>query len=131
MTSSAPRSDRHLSAPEFVARARARLTLDAPEGLTDPDLMPRHDDTTYPAVMAAIAAATPTRTAAVLVPIIARGELTVLFTERTADLGDDSGQFPFRVARSTPLIRARQRPRCVKPRRRSRSTVASSSRSVI
>ena len=45
--------------------------------------------------MAAIAAAPPSRTAAVLVPIIARAEPTVLFTQRTAHLGDHAGQVSF------------------------------------
>ena len=40
MTGSAPRTDRRLSAPEFFARATARLSLDVPEGLTDPNLIP-------------------------------------------------------------------------------------------
>ena len=94
MTSSAPQSGLHLSAPEFVSRAAARLSLDAPERLTDPDFVPRHDDDD-PAVMAAIAAMRPTRTSAVLVPIVARRELTVLFTQRTSHLRDHSGEVCF------------------------------------
>ena len=96
MTGSAPRADRLLSAPEFFALTRARLTLDVPEGLTDPNLIPGYDDhDADPAVMAAIAAAPPNRTAAVLVPIIARAEPTVLFTGRTAGLVAHAGQISF------------------------------------
>jgi 8-oxo-dGTP pyrophosphatase MutT (NUDIX family) len=94
MTSSAPRSGLHLSAPEFVSRAAARLSLDAPQGLTDPDFVPRHDDDD-PAVIAAIAAMRPIRTSAVLVPIVARRDLTVLFTQRTSHLRDHAGQIAF------------------------------------
>ena len=96
MTGSAPRIDRLLSAPEFFALATARLSLDVPEGLTDLNVIPRHDDhDADSAVMAAIAAAPPSRTAAVLVPIIARAEPMVLFTGRTAHLGDHAGQISF------------------------------------
>jgi 8-oxo-dGTP pyrophosphatase MutT (NUDIX family) len=94
MTSNAPLSGLHLSAPEFVSRAAARLSLDPPQGLTDPDFVPRHDDDD-PAVMAAIAAMRSIRTSAVLVPVIARRELTVLFTQRTSHLRDHSGQVCF------------------------------------
>jgi 8-oxo-dGTP pyrophosphatase MutT (NUDIX family) len=94
MTGSTPRSGLHLSAPEFISRAAARLSLDAPQGLTDPDFVPRHDDDD-PAVMAAIAAMRPIRASAVLVPIIARRELTVLFTQRTSHLRDHSGEVSF------------------------------------
>jgi 8-oxo-dGTP pyrophosphatase MutT (NUDIX family) len=96
MTDSAPRIDRSLSAPEFFALATARLSFGVPEGLTDPHVIPRHDaNDDDPAVMAAIAAMRPIRTAAVLVPIIARGEPTVLFTQRTAQLADHAAQIAF------------------------------------
>ena len=96
MTGSAPRINRVLSTPEFFALATARLSLDVPEGLTDPNVIPRHGDLhAEPAVMAAIAAAPPSRTAAVLLPIIARAEPTVLFTQRTTHLGDHAGQVSF------------------------------------
>jgi 8-oxo-dGTP pyrophosphatase MutT (NUDIX family) len=96
MTGSAPRTDRLLSTPDFFALAKARLSLDAPEGLTDPHVIPRRDDyAADSAVMAAIAAMRPIRTATVLVPIIARAEPTVLFTQRTAHLADHAGQIAF------------------------------------
>jgi 8-oxo-dGTP pyrophosphatase MutT (NUDIX family) len=95
MTGRAPRTERLLTA-EFFALAKARLSLDAPEGLTDPHFVPRQDDRDAdPAVMAAIAAVRPIRTAAVLVPIIARAKPTVLFTQRTAHLADHAGQIAF------------------------------------
>src|SRR5262245_19718830 len=85
-----------LTAPQFFARARTRLTLDAPVGLADPLVIPRHDDhDADPAVVAAIAAVRPIRPAAVLVPIIARPEPSVLFTQRTAHLADHAGQIAF------------------------------------
>ena len=96
MAGGAPRTDRLLSAHEFFALARARLSLDGPEGLTDPEVIPRYGtDDADSAVRAAIAAVRPIRTAAVLVPIVERQEPTVLFTERTAHLVDHAGQIAF------------------------------------
>ena len=96
MTGSAPRTDLGLSATEFFALAQARLSLDAPEALTDPHFVPRlDDDDADPELIAAIAAMRPIRTAAVLVPILARAEPTVLFTERTAHLSDHAGEISF------------------------------------
>src|SRR3954470_21174442 len=71
MTGNGPLPGLHLTAPEFVSRAAARLSLDPPRGLTDPNFVPRHDDDD-PAVTAAIAGMRSIRTSAVLVPIIAR-----------------------------------------------------------
>jgi hypothetical protein len=103
-------TNRFLSAAECFALAKARLSLKTPEALTDPHIIPRHDDQDAdPAVLAAIAAMRPIRTAAVLVPIIARAEPTMLFTQRTAQLADHAGEIAFRVARSTQLMRAPQR----------------------
>ena len=96
MTGSAPRTDPGLSAAEFFALAQARLSLDAPEALTNPHFIPRlDDDDANPELIAAIAAMRPIRTAAVLVPIIARAEPTVLFTQRTAHLSDHAGEISF------------------------------------
>ena len=74
MADSAAPTDRPLSTTEFFAPAKSRLSLDVPEALTNPQIIPRLD---YPdpAVMAAIAAVREIRTAAVLVPIIERWEL--------------------------------------------------------
>jgi 8-oxo-dGTP pyrophosphatase MutT (NUDIX family) len=95
MTGRARRTERLLTA-EFFALAKARLSLDAPKGLTDPHFIPRHGDhDADPAVMAAIAAVRPIRPAAVLVPIIERDEPNVLFTQRNAHLADHPGQISF------------------------------------
>jgi 8-oxo-dGTP pyrophosphatase MutT (NUDIX family) len=96
MTGSAPLTDPGSSAAEFFALAQARLSFDAPEAFTDPNFIPRlDDDDANPELIAAIAAMRPIRTAAVLVPIIARAEPTVLFTERTAHLSDHAGEISF------------------------------------
>jgi 8-oxo-dGTP pyrophosphatase MutT (NUDIX family) len=80
----------------FFARARARLSLDAPAGLHDSSVIPRHGDHDVdPAVVEAIAAVRPIRPAAVLVGIIARVEPMVLLTQRTAHLKDHAGQISF------------------------------------
>ncbi len=82
-------------AAEFFARARARLTLDVPAGLTDPAVLPRHGDDDLDPVTQAIAAVRPIRPAAVLVPIVERDEAMVLLTQRTAHLKDHAGQISF------------------------------------
>jgi 8-oxo-dGTP pyrophosphatase MutT (NUDIX family) len=96
MTAGASRTDRVLSSVEFFELAEARLSLDVPKGFTDPDAIPCCDDLDAdPAVLAAIAAMRSIRMASVLVPIIERAELTVLFTQRTAQLVDHAGQISF------------------------------------
>src|SRR6187200_2907932 len=76
MTGSAAPTDRPLSTTEFFALAKSRLSLDVPEALTNPQIIPRLDDPD-PAVVAAIAAVSVIRTAAVLVPVVERREPTV------------------------------------------------------
>ena len=80
---------------EFFARARARLTLDAPAALTDPAVLPARGDHDLDPVIQAIAAVRPIRPAAVLVPIVERDEPMVLLTQRTAHLKDHAGQISF------------------------------------
>ncbi len=80
---------------DFFARAAARLTLDVPVGLADPDFVPRAGDHELDPVMAAIAAVRPIRPAAVLVPIVERAEPMVLLTQRTAHLKNHAGQISF------------------------------------
>jgi 8-oxo-dGTP pyrophosphatase MutT (NUDIX family) len=83
-------------AQDFFARARSRLTLDVPVGLSDPSVIPRHGDHDIdPSVVEAIAAVRPIRLAAVLVPIVERAEPTILLTQRTAHLKDHAGQISF------------------------------------
>ena len=82
--------------PEFFSRARQRLTFEVPAGFADPDVIPRHDrHDADPTLIAAFAAVRPVRTAAVLVPVIARDEPSVLFTQRTTRLADHGGQISF------------------------------------
>jgi len=84
-----------LSADEFFARARARLTLDVPAGITDPNITPARGDHDADPVMAKIAAVRPIRPAAVLVPIVDHPEPTVLLTQRAQHLPDHAGQVSF------------------------------------
>ena len=112
MTGSAAPTDRPLSTTEFLALAKSRLSLDVPEALTNPQINPRLDDPD-PAVMAAIASVRLIRTAAVLVSIVERRELTVLFTERPSHLRDHAGQIAFPGGKidaldATPLRRKRR-----------------------
>jgi hypothetical protein len=67
-------TNRFLSTAEFFALAKARLSLNTPEALTDPHVIPRHDDQDAdPAVLAAIAAVRPIRTACPRPDYCARG----------------------------------------------------------
>jgi 8-oxo-dGTP pyrophosphatase MutT (NUDIX family) len=84
-----------LTSAEFFTRARARLTLDVPAGLTDPNVTPRRGDHDADPVMEKIASVRPIRPAAVLVAVIERDEPTVLLTQRTAHLKEHSGQISF------------------------------------
>lgn len=84
-----------LGAAEFFGRARERLTLDVPPGLTDPAFTPVRGDHDADPVMKKIAEVRPIRPAAVLVPVIERDEPTVLLTQRAAHLPDHPGQISF------------------------------------
>jgi 8-oxo-dGTP pyrophosphatase MutT (NUDIX family) len=87
--------ERHDAGAAFFRRARARLTLDVPRALTDPTAAaPRGDLDLDPSLWerAGVAA---TRPAAVLVPVVARPEPTVVLTVRTADLPSHAGQIAF------------------------------------
>jgi 8-oxo-dGTP pyrophosphatase MutT (NUDIX family) len=81
--------------PDFFSRARARLNLDVPAGITDETVVPKHGDHELDPMTAAIAAVRPIRPAAVLVPVVARAEPMVLLTQRTAHLKDHAGQISF------------------------------------
>jgi 8-oxo-dGTP pyrophosphatase MutT (NUDIX family) len=80
---------------DFFARARARLTLDVPAGLTDETIIPARGDHDLDPLSAAIAAVRPIRRAAVLIPVVAREEPMVLLTQRSAHLKDHAGQISF------------------------------------
>jgi 8-oxo-dGTP pyrophosphatase MutT (NUDIX family) len=81
--------------PSIFERARARLNLDVPVGLTDPTIIPKRGDHDIDPVMRAIAEVRPVRPAAVLVPIVDRAEPTVLLTQRSTHLPDHAGQISF------------------------------------
>ena len=84
-----------LPAAEFFARARKRLTLDVPAGLTDPTITPARGDHDADPVMTKIEQVRPIRPAAVLVPVVDHPEPTVLLTQRSAHLPDHAGQVSF------------------------------------
>jgi 8-oxo-dGTP pyrophosphatase MutT (NUDIX family) len=84
-----------LSAEEFFARVRSRLTLDVPSGLTDPNVTPVRGDHDADPVMLKIAEVRPIRPAAVLVPIVDYPEPAVLLTQRAQHLPDHAGQVSF------------------------------------
>lgn len=79
----------------FFSRIASRLTLEIPEGLADPNIIPKRGDHDADPVMEAIAKVRPIKPAAVLVPIVARAEPTILLTTRTAHLADHAGQIAF------------------------------------
>jgi 8-oxo-dGTP pyrophosphatase MutT (NUDIX family) len=85
----------HLTAAEFFARARERLNLDVPPGLTDASITPKRGDHDADPVMQKIAEVRPIRPAAVLVPVVDHPEPTVLLTQRAAHLPDHPGQVSF------------------------------------
>ncbi len=84
-----------LSGAEFFERARARLNLDLPAGLTDPNVSPKRGDHDADPVMRKIAELRPIRPAAVLVPVVDHPEPTVLLTQRAQHLPDHAGQVSF------------------------------------
>ncbi len=84
-----------LSAEEFFARARARLSLQAPPAIDDPKVIPKRGDHDADPVIEKIATVRPIRPAAVLVPVVDRPEPTVLLTRRAQHLPDHSGQVSF------------------------------------
>lgn len=84
-----------LTAVEFLARARERLTLDVPEGLNDPNVVPKRGDHDVDPVMMKISTVRPIRPAAVLVAVVERMEPTVLLTQRAQHLPDHPGQVSF------------------------------------
>jgi 8-oxo-dGTP pyrophosphatase MutT (NUDIX family) len=84
-----------LSGAEFFERARARLSLDVPAGLTDASITPKRGDFDADPVMRKIAQVRPIRPAAVLVPVVDHPEPTVLLTQRAQHLPDHAGQVSF------------------------------------
>jgi len=84
-----------LSAAEFFARARSRLDLDVPPGITDPNVRPKRGDHDADPVMLKIAEVRPIRPAAVLIPVVDHPEPTVLLTQRAQHLPNHPGQISF------------------------------------
>jgi mutator protein MutT len=84
-----------LSAEDFFARARARLSLAVPPALTDLAAQATRGDLDLDPAVWERAGVAATRPAAVLVPIVARAEPTVLLTERNADMSSHAGQIAF------------------------------------
>src|SRR6185312_6783463 len=66
-----------LSAADFFARVRERLTLETPTGLNDPNIVPKRGDHDVDPVMEKIALVRPVRPAAVLIPVVEHAEPTV------------------------------------------------------
>jgi 8-oxo-dGTP pyrophosphatase MutT (NUDIX family) len=83
------------TAQDFFARARTRLTLDVPAGLTDPTVPAARGDLDLDPALWERAGVAATRPAAVLVPVVGRSQPTVLLTQRTSDLPSHPGQISF------------------------------------
>jgi 8-oxo-dGTP pyrophosphatase MutT (NUDIX family) len=83
------------AAADFFSRARARLRLNVPPALSDPAAKGARGDLDLNPDLWERAAVRPTKPAAVLVPIIARSEPTVLLTLRTSELSNHGGQVAF------------------------------------
>jgi 8-oxo-dGTP pyrophosphatase MutT (NUDIX family) len=79
----------------FFGRARERLSLEVPLALTDPSAPATRGDLDLDPGLWERAGVKATRPAAVLVPVVARREPTVLLTVRTPDLPSHAGQIAF------------------------------------
>lgn len=96
MTEPVASIERPVQAAEgFFDRARARLSLDVPAALTDPDAPGTRGDLDLDPELWRKAGVKATRPAAVMVPVVARAEPTVLLTLRTPDLSSHAGQIAF------------------------------------
>jgi 8-oxo-dGTP pyrophosphatase MutT (NUDIX family) len=82
-------------AADFFARARARLSLQVPAALYDPQAPARRGDLDLDPDLWRRAGVAATKPAVVLVPVVARAEPTVLLTQRTADMPSHPGQIAF------------------------------------
>jgi 8-oxo-dGTP pyrophosphatase MutT (NUDIX family) len=92
----AARQKADFSGRNFFDRAAARLTLEVPPALTDPTAQGiRRGDLDLDPALWERAGVSATRPASVLVPVIDRGEPTVLLTQRTAELTSHAGQVAF------------------------------------
>lgn len=84
-----------MASDDFFERARARLTLEVPPSLLDPMAKGARGDLDLNPSMWEAAGVSATKPAAVLVPVVDRGEPTVLFTVRTQELASHAGQVAF------------------------------------
>jgi len=80
---------------DFVRRARARLSQEVPQIATDPAVMPPSGEHMVTPGIVRIVEKIPSRPAAVLIPVVARDEPTVLLTQRSASLSTHAGQISF------------------------------------
>jgi 8-oxo-dGTP pyrophosphatase MutT (NUDIX family) len=92
-----------VTAGDFFARAHARLTLEVPPALTDPSAPAVRGDLDLDPAVWEKAGIVATRPAAVLVPVVARSEPTVLLTQRTTDLSNHAGQIAFPGGKIDPI----------------------------
>jgi 8-oxo-dGTP pyrophosphatase MutT (NUDIX family) len=83
------------SSRDFFARARGRLELSVPAGLTDLSVPVTRGDLDLDPTLWTRAGVQATRPAAVLIPVIDRKTPTVLLTQRTTDLPSHPGQIAF------------------------------------
>ncbi|MDB5633199.1 MAG: hydrolase [Tardiphaga sp.] len=84
-----------IGSSEFFARARARLTFDVPDGLTNAGIVPLSGDAGTDRMLEIIAAERPIRPAAVLIAVVEHEQPTILLTQRAAHLNDHAGQISF------------------------------------
>jgi 8-oxo-dGTP pyrophosphatase MutT (NUDIX family) len=84
-----------IDAADFFERARARLRFDVPPALHDPDNVPTSGDAGTDRMLEIVAHEQPIRPAAVLIPVVAHPEPTVLLTLRASHLNDHAGQIAF------------------------------------
>ena len=89
---------------DFFHRARTRLTLDVPPALDDPTVEAKRGDLDLDPAMWEQVGVKATRPAAVLVPVIDRGEPAVLLTLRT-ELPSHPGQIAFPGGKIEPQDR--------------------------
>jgi len=80
---------------EFFDRARARLSLDVPAGLADPNVPVIRGDLDLDPSLWERAGVAATRPAAVLVPVVDRPAPAVILTMRTPGLSSHAGQIAF------------------------------------
>jgi 8-oxo-dGTP pyrophosphatase MutT (NUDIX family) len=88
-------ADLRIDSEEFFGRARQRLGFEVPPALTDASLVPASGDAGTDRMWQIIAEELPVRPAAVLIPVVAHDEPTVLLTMRAAHLNSHASQISF------------------------------------